>query len=292
MATSKDLLLITLVNSSQPMRISELKRATGVSIEKKELNILLYSLQERGLAEQTVENPPLWSATVAGSTIVENNENDNEEQRKVLTGEEQKLVRLLTEQGKEYGLSIGSIAAFLGKSVAMTNKVLYGLERNTKVIRRSKISPPIWTIPTSDNSTSVHNNGSHSSSSSSISESEKEDNSCAIIESSTQKRPKDDLDEPTGKRARLQSSSSKSDHSITKLASNKKPAVTLSLLLDDARKQKVREELSKYHDPKELKKEAPWAKKCSNAVWKKYRTLNSNAQASLLCTKIILLVKR
>ena len=110
-STPGDLLLVTLVNSSRPMRVSELKQAIGRDIAKKELNKLMYGFQERGLAERTVENPPLWSATVAAASIVvlENSSSNNDDQDRgtATTQEEQKLIIILMEEGKEHGMSAG-----------------------------------------------------------------------------------------------------------------------------------------------------------------------------------------
>ena len=220
MATTADLLLITLVNSSQPFRVSELKRAIHGGIQKKEVNALLYSLQDRGLVERTVENPPLWSATVAAtSTLVleiSGNSNDGD-QGTTLTRDEHTLVSILMEHGKEHGMSAGSTAAFLGKSVALTNKMLYGLERNTRIIRRSRTSPPLWKIQSSD-SYPMECRGSSSSDNSSSSSSSDSSSSSSSPKSENEKNPSeganrsaqinvachgDNSDDQIGKRAKV-----------------------------------------------------------------------------------------
>jgi len=120
-------LLNTLVKSSKPLGVTELKRTARLGVEKKELNRLLYGLEERGLVQRTVENPPLWSATTASTIILENNNDDDGSDEKaegtIITSEEQKLIGFLMEQGEEQqrGMRVGSIAKFLGKSVAASN---------------------------------------------------------------------------------------------------------------------------------------------------------------------------
>ena len=290
-----DLLLITLVNANQPLRIRELKKSVGTGLEKKELNKLLYGLQERGLVERTIENPPLWSATVAAATVVvleNSNTNNDDDQGVTITQEEQKLISNLIEQGKEHGMSAGSLAAILGKSIAATNRMLYGLEKNTKSIERSLSNPPLWKIIRTNNDGELIPRRGSSSESSSTSSSDTDSNSTSSEKSSTSSlqdstergaascigelRARKRLissghpDETSGRRSR-KTSVLKSNINITEKSLPHKITVATETL--------IKEVLSKLHDPNRLRDghESSWAKKCSDAVWQKYRTLNRNA---------------
>ena len=296
-STPGDLLLVTLVNSSQPMRVSELKLTIGLDIAKKELNKLMYGFQERGLAERTAENPPLWSATVAAASIVvqENSSsttdtNDDEDHGTIITLEEQKLVSILVEKGKEHGMSAGSLAAILGKSIAATNKMLYGLEKNTKAIRRSRSNPPIWKmIRTADDASPTAQRdsspSSDSNSSSSLPCAGEQDNASILGQSPTPKcsMTSEFPHEPSSKHPRTLSSPTPNLNVATTLLTSQK-LLAANLLKDH----EIKEGLSNLHDPKELKDDASWAKMCSDAVWEKYRSLNSNAKDNDIVAGFIL----
>mmetsp|Transcript_3053 Transcript_3053/g.6994 ORF Transcript_3053/g.6994 Transcript_3053/m.6994 type:complete len:636 (-) Transcript_3053:216-2123(-) len=284
MTSPSDLLLNTLVKSSKPLGVTELKRTARLGVEKKELNRLLYGLEERGLVQRTVENPPLWSATTASTIILENNNDDDGSDEKaegtIITSEEQKLIGFLMEQGEEQqrGMRVGSIAKFLGKSVAASNKILYGLERNTAIVRRSKSNPPVWKIikASQENHDSVVYKGFSSSSNNTISSSSsdprKEYNGILIEKDKAPKqtlqRPFQRPEEPKDARCRPCSTGAN--------VATQKTAVAHSLSND--RKLQIREDLSRYHDPRALEKDASWARICSDAVWMKYRSLNPNAK--------------
>eukprot|EP00537_Pseudo-nitzschia_pungens_P006514 CAMPEP_0172361746 /NCGR_PEP_ID=MMETSP1060-20121228/5533_1 /TAXON_ID=37318 /ORGANISM="Pseudo-nitzschia pungens, Strain cf. cingulata" /LENGTH=623 /DNA_ID=CAMNT_0013084109 /DNA_START=364 /DNA_END=2235 /DNA_ORIENTATION=+ len=286
--TTLDLILIKLVNSDHPMRVSELMRIIGGGTAKKEMNSLLYALQDRGLVKRTPENPPLWSATVeaASTVVIESSDVGNgSDDCTTLTQDEHKLVCILTEHGKEHGMSARSIAAFLGKSIAQTNKMLYGLERDTVVIQRASSCPPIWTIQSSGTGATEHKSSSSfdSSDGSSISSSSRklknEEKLNEVVEDFAPKRKIDVVDqrfsseETLGKRieAGLNDDRKSSAHNVET-------------------KQKIQESLSKQHILDEYGDEKIWAKKCGDAIWKKYRSLNAHAKNSdiiagfILCT--------
>ena len=104
----------------------ELSKLLG--IPKAIINHALYSLKRRGKIKCTTETPPLWAYDRESGDALDS---------------EKCVINLLTLKASP--MSSHSIAWELNEPKAVTNRILYDLERIGKV-ERLQISPPIWII--------------------------------------------------------------------------------------------------------------------------------------------------
>ena len=219
--------------------MSALMLSRKLKLDKKLVNRYLYILLRRGKVQCTDETPPLWMATVAAIGDTHR-------------AEEQQLLDVLSDKGvSERGMSSFSVALTMQKSIAVVNSLLYLLQEDGEV-ERVHISPPAWRrlVPARNLSITNRSNsdesGSHSGTSSSSSGN----------------------DSGSGDKQKKRRSKKRSASEVNEEA---------DLLVKKIRGV-IEIEPKNNHEPEVQARQAEWASQCTNAVWKKYRSLNKGAK--------------